>query len=88
MKCFEAHHQLGDFLNKAAILFNQVIQIVNLAYFNNARFDKFYDRTMLSLPVKCTCGSGYVKLPLKQFVKNDFWIKNSAEQRPSKSSVN
>jgi len=36
MKGFEAHHGLGDFLNETMILFNQVIQIFDLACFNKA----------------------------------------------------
>jgi hypothetical protein len=37
MKGVEVHYQFGNFLNKAVILFNQVIQIVDLAYLNNAQ---------------------------------------------------
>jgi hypothetical protein len=34
MESFEAHHGVRDFFDEAMILFNQVIQIFNLEYFN------------------------------------------------------
>ena len=34
MKGFEAHHRFGDFLNETVILFHQVVQIFDLAYFH------------------------------------------------------
>jgi hypothetical protein len=34
MKNFNSHHGIRDFLDEAVILFNQVIQIFNLKYFN------------------------------------------------------
>jgi len=36
MKGLKSHHRIGDFLDETVILFNQVIQIVNLEYFNKA----------------------------------------------------
>jgi hypothetical protein len=34
MKGFKSHHGIRDFLDETVILFNQVIQIVNLEYCN------------------------------------------------------
>jgi len=34
MKGFKTHHGIGDFLDETVILFNQVIQLFNLKYFN------------------------------------------------------
>jgi hypothetical protein len=34
MKGFKSHHGIRDFLDETVILFNQVIQIFDLEYFN------------------------------------------------------
>jgi hypothetical protein len=37
MKGFETHHRFCDFLNEAVILFNPIVQIVNLANLNKTQ---------------------------------------------------
>jgi hypothetical protein len=38
VKGFEPHHGIRDFLDKTVILFNQIIQIFDLEYFNKTLF--------------------------------------------------
>lgn len=78
MKGFEAHHWLSNFLDEAVILFNNIVQIVDLEYFNKT------DQTSQHQQAIHIFQSGIIGTA---FIQDDFyWQSVRVNRLPEKGS--